>query len=128
MGNYVEQVLTEEQYAAYLDGMLTPEESYMVEEIIASVPGMEEIQDAMDSIDSSYIHEIDNEVPIECLADDFVLPSEQLIYGQSEQIYNAELSDEYDETEGYQDELNNFEFQNESSALDEDTSFDNSAL
>ncbi|MGN0213325.1 MAG: hypothetical protein ACI4AH_00775 [Muribaculaceae bacterium] len=74
MGNYFEPVLTEEQMAAYLDGMLTDEESSMVEELISSVPELSEIEDVIASVDASYIIEVDNEVPIECMADDFVLP------------------------------------------------------
>ena len=62
MGHYFEPVLTEEQMAAYLDGMLSAEENNMIEELISSSPAMEEIQDAIDSVDSSYIDEYDTEI------------------------------------------------------------------
>ena len=74
MENYIKPVLSEEQMAAYLDGMLSAEENEMVEELIYLNPEMEEIQESIDSIDSTYIYEVDNEVPIECMADDFSLP------------------------------------------------------
>lgn len=74
MGNYFEPVLSEEQMAAYLDGMLSTEENNIVEDIIGTSPEMMEIQDAVDSVDSTYIDEINEEIPIECMADDFSLP------------------------------------------------------
>ena len=74
MGNYFEPVLSEEQLAAYLDGMLSAEENNMVEELISSCPEMAEIQDAIDSVDATYLYESDDEIPIECMADDFSLP------------------------------------------------------
>ncbi len=75
MATYFEPVLSEEQLAAYLDGMLSPEENNMIEDIIASDPEMEEIQETIDSVDSSYIYEADEEIPIECFADDFSMPN-----------------------------------------------------
>lgn len=74
MANYFEPVLSEEQMAAYLDGMLSEVESGMVEELIASDPEMEEIIDTFDSVDTAMIYEDDDEIPIECLADNFTLP------------------------------------------------------
>lgn len=68
-------ILSEEQMAAYLDGMLTAEECNIIEEMIDSDPDMLEIQSVIDSIDSSFIYETDYETPLECFADDFSLPN-----------------------------------------------------
>lgn len=123
MATYFEPVLTEEQLAAYLDGMLSPEESNMVEEIIASDPEMEEILETIDSIDSSYINEVDNELPIECLADDFSLPDTD-IYNHHEDSGHHEDNDATDDLSdnGYNDmdddsldELNNTDYPDGSS-------------
>lgn len=108
MANYFEPVLSEEQMAAYLDGMLSIEESNMVEELISSSPEMEEIHDTIDTIDSTYINEPQNEVPIECMADDFILPEVGVEYNQFGESYGDEeyISDENDdEPEDFQDNL-----------------------
>ncbi len=75
MGAFFDYPLSEEQMAAYLDGMLNAEQSNMVEELIASDPDMSGIQDAIDTVDASFIaFDTSEELPLECLADDFVLP------------------------------------------------------
>lgn len=111
MENYIKPALSEEQMAAYLDGMLSTEESEMVEELIYANPEMEEIQDSIDSIDSTFIYEADNEVPIECLADDFVLPHIGFDFAPADDIYGTEDygMGEYeiaDNSHGEFDELN----------------------
>ena len=106
MGNYFEPVLSEEQMAAYLDGMLSTEENNMVEEIIESSPEMMEIQDVMDSVDSAYIYETHEEIPIECMADDFSLPDVGYNYhtDDSSDTDNYFDDEEYDVNSEYQDE------------------------
>lgn len=74
MGNYIEHILSEEQMAAYLDGMLSTEESYMMEATISSSPELTELQEIVDSVDTAYIEDLNCEIPIECMADDFTLP------------------------------------------------------
>ena len=125
MGNYFEPVLSEEQMAAYLDGMLSTEESNMVEELIESCPEMKEIQNAIDSVDSLFVFETNEEIPIECLADDFSLPSidyndHQTIgsYSSEDDVDN-ELYNHYD----YQDNFIDIECQAEESELGHDDSF-----
>ena len=127
MANYFEPVLTEEQMAAYLDGMLSSEESNMVEKIIASDPEMEEIQDVIDSVDTIYIYETDAEIPIECLADDFSLPDMEE-YSHSDDVCHADDSTEdlSDDTDDYQNEHDGLEDQDGDSSLDHDDGlFDN---
>lgn len=153
MATYFEPVLSEEQMAAYLDGMLSPEESNMVEEIIASTPEMEEILETIDSVDSAYIYEADEEIPIECFADDFSLPDmdyydqhkdpdqqEDSInygdYGHHEGHGHHEDNGTTDDLSGNvyndtdddsQDDLNNIDYQDNSSLeRHEDFFFDNS--
>ena len=127
MGNYFEPVLSEEQMAAYLDGMLSTEENNMVEEIIESSPEMMEIQDAMDSVDSAYIYETNEEIPIECMADDFSLPD----VGFNYQIDDSSDSDnyiddeEYDVNSEYQDESFEADYQDESLENGHEDSFIN---
>lgn len=106
MGNYFEPVLSEEQMAAYLDGMLSTEENNMVEEMIESSPEMMEIQDVMDSVDSAYIYETHEEIPIECMADDFSLPDVGYNYhtDDSSDTDNYFDDEEYDVNSEYQDE------------------------
>lgn len=106
MGNYFEPVLSEEQMAAYLDGMLSTEENSMVEDIIETSPEMMEIQDAMDSIDSTYIYEVNEEIPIECMADHFLLPDVGYDY-HTEDSSNTEDyigNEENDVSSEYQDD------------------------
>lgn len=125
MGYYIEPVLSEEQMAAYLDGMLSTEESNMVEEMMESSPEMTEIQDAIDSVDSTYIYEVEEEVPIECLADDFSLPDVGYDYYQSEESYNTdEYIDKeiYNENSEYQDESTDMDYQDESMDIEHDDS------
>lgn len=119
MGNYIEPVLTEEQMAAYLDGMLSTDENNMVESLILSYPELQEIQDAMDSVDSTYIYDMDQEIPIECLADDFILPD---IDGEYNHI-GSEYEVGYDELDSDQDNPNDSElFQDEASDINHNES------
>ena len=75
MERYFDFSLTEEQMAAYLDGMLDSEESNMVESLIASDPDLQQIEEDLDAIDSTYIaQDPTEELPVEVLADDFSLP------------------------------------------------------
>lgn len=74
MGNYIETLLSEEQMAAWLDDMLTDEESKMVEELLSNNTELQELQDAIDAVDITAVYDADEEVPVECLADDFTLP------------------------------------------------------
>lgn len=74
MESYFNPAISEETYAAYLDGMLPEEDAKAVEELIESDPHLSEIQSDIDAIDSSYIFDHDIEIPVECLADDFSLP------------------------------------------------------
>ena len=124
MAHYFEPVLSEEQLAAYLDGMLSTEESNMVEDIIASDPEMAEIQEAIDSVDSAYIYETDEEIPIECLADDFSLPDMNDDYHHSDESYTPDdfLEDGYDD-EDIQDGINESDYQDDSSEVEHDDDF-----
>lgn len=124
MGNYFEPVLSEEQMAAYLDGMLSAEDCNMVEELIDSDPEMVEIQDAIDSVDTTYLYESDDEIPIECMADDFSLPDMGYVNSRNTDSYyednhldvvgyNEDFSDHdaFDDVE-YHDESSETEFNN----------------
>lgn len=126
MENYFEPVLSEEQMAAYLDGMLSTEENNMVEELIDSNPDMEEIQDALDSVDATFLYETNEEIPIECLADDFALPG--IIYEDEhvdESFDSGEYadSDSYNDDYGYQDDSNEEEYQEENTETVFDDTF-----
>ena len=104
MGNYFEPVLSEEQMAAYLDGMLSVEENNMVEELISSSPEMEEIQDAIDSVDAIYLYESNNEIPIECMADDFSLPDMSYVNHRETDSYDG---DGHPDVDGYNEDFDN---------------------
>lgn len=127
MVNYFEPVLSEEQMAAYLDGMLSTEESNMVEELIDSNPEMVEIQDAIDSVDNTFLYVTNDEIPIECLADDFSLPD----IGHEEDDYaiisydmeNDDDTDSFNEDHDNQDNAYDPECQDESSNTENDDSF-----
>jgi len=130
MGNYFEPVLSEEQMAAYLDGMLSTEESNMVEELIDSNPEMVEIQDAIDSVDNTFLYVTNDEIPIECLADDFSLPD----IGHSGDHHNIIIYDteNCDDTDSFNEDYDNHdnqdnaydpECQDESSNTENDDSF-----
>lgn len=99
MGKLYNPVLSEEQLAAYLDGMLSAEENEMVENITISDPIMEEIFDVVDDVDTDLIIESDIEIPIECLADDFILPGLDSDYQElsNEDFNDDQLNDEYQE-------------------------------
>ena len=126
MGNYFEPVLSEEQMAAYLDGMLSTEESNMVEELIDSNPEMVEIQDVIDSVDNTFLYVTNDEIPIECLADDFSLPD----IGHGEDYHaNISYDTNYDDTDSFNEEQDNqdnvydTEYIDESSISENDDSF-----
>ena len=104
MGNFYNPVLTEEQMAAYLDGMLTTEENNMVEELISFSPEMKEIQEAVDAVDVSFIYNSDIEVPIECLADDFSLPDIPDVGDMGYVDDNISSDDEFEGMDDYQNE------------------------
>lgn len=123
MGNLCNPVLSEEQMAAYLDGMLSTEDNNMVEELIDASPEMDEIRDVIDSVDYNYIYECDNEVPIECMADDFTLPAVDADFSSSddmfsEELYSSEMS--YDELS---DEQNNEDYMDGSTDMGNEEHF-----
>ena len=127
MGNYFEPVLSEEQMSAYLDGMLSTEESNMVEELIDSNPEMVEIQDALDSVDNTFLNVTNDEIPIECLADDFSLPD--IGHGDDYHSIISYDTDNYDDTDSFNEDYDNqdnaydSEYQDESSNTENDDSF-----
>ena len=92
MGRTYNPVLSEEQMAAYLDGMLSPEENEMVETAITSDPMMGELLEVIDYVDAEMIVQADMEIPIDCLADDFVLP----IFDDGFQVHSDEGNHEND--------------------------------
>lgn len=123
MESYFEPVLSEEQLAAYLDGMLSDEESNMVEEQISSTPEMEEILEAVDAVDNAYIYESDNEVPIECQADDFSLPVIDEEYIQSDDSYAAGdhyMAEEVNDSDSYFEEKSDLDFSDDLSDIQEE--------
>lgn len=75
MENYIEPLMPEELMAAYLDGTLSDEDAKNFEDFIFANPEMEEILYDLDLADANYIQDPSPEIPVECLADDFVLPS-----------------------------------------------------
>ncbi len=80
MENYFNPMLSEEQMAAFLDGMLTTDESTMVEEQIEDNPQLQEIQSSIDDIDSTLIgYDETSELPLECISDDFTLPIVEVV-------------------------------------------------
>lgn len=127
MGNNFEPVLSEEQMAAYLDGMLSTEESNMVEELIDSNPEMVEIQEAIDSVDTAYLYVTNDEIPIECLADDFSLPD--ISHGEDYHVIVSYDSDEFNESDSYNEDYNNLDntydsdYEDDSSNSEHDDSF-----
>ena len=126
MGNYFEPVLSEEQMAAYLDGMLSTEESNMVEELIDSNPEMVEIQEAIDSVDTTYLYVTNDEIPIECLADDFSLPDIVQVEDHHTVSYDSDDyydSDSYNEEYENQDNTYDTDYEDDSSDADYDDSF-----
>ncbi|MGM9706069.1 MAG: hypothetical protein ACI3YM_00450 [Prevotella sp.] len=110
MGRLCNPVLSEEQMAAYLDGMLSSEENEMVETAISSDPMMGELLEVIDDVDTEMITQADMEIPIDCLADDFVLP----IFDDGLQIHSDEGYNENDEDySDYQDNLTDDTFSSE---------------
>lgn len=123
MENYFEPILSEEQLAAYMDGMLSTEESNMVEAIVDSNPEMVEIQETIDSVDNAYIYAIDEEVPIELIADDFTLPDIGYDYNYLDDFEYSEGLDSYEESESSenQEDLNDIgNFHGESLDMEND--------
>ena len=104
MRNYNQPMLSEEQMAAYLDGMLDQEEAAYVGQQIDNDPVLTEIQDSIDDVDASYLAYDDaEELPIECLTDDFDLP---IIDGYTEDYDNdySDVDDDYDDyADDYED-------------------------
>lgn len=76
---------SEETFAAWLDGMLSPEEEKTFVEVCASNADMQEILDANDAVDYVYEDIVGNGYDLpECLLVDFELPylaSSDLEYG-----------------------------------------------
>lgn len=93
MENNFEPAISEEQMAAYLDGMLSTEECCVVEEIIYSDSDMKDIMDCLDAVDSMYIYEYDLEIPVEYLTDNFFL-SETDDYIPNDDIETSQDDDE----------------------------------
>ena len=125
MENNFEPILSEEQLAAYLDGMLSTEESNMVEAIVDSNPEMIEIQEIIDSVDNAYIYAVDEEVPIELIADNFTLPDISLEYNHFDDTEYSEDLDSYEENESseYQEDLNDMDnYHGESLDMENDNS------
>lgn len=107
MENYIEPILSEEQMAAYLDGMLSVEECNMVEQRIESSPELTEIQEIIDVVDIASVYESENEIPIECITDDFVLPEMDLaddIPSYDQTATDDYLDNAYDEQGEHQQE------------------------
>ena len=112
MSNFFRHLLSEEQMAAYLDGMLTTEESSYVEEQIMDEPALLEIQDSLDDVDAELIaYDETQELPLECISDDFQLPL--IDYGMMSEedgdiidSDNDSYSDDYYESDenGYQED------------------------
>ena len=126
MGNYFEPVLSEEQLAAYLDGMLSAEENNMVEKLISSSPEMAEIQDAIDSVDATYLYESDDDIPIECMADDFSLPDMGYVNHRDTDFFDEDAHpdvDGYNEDFGTYDTFDDVEYHDESSEAELDDLF-----
>ena len=126
MGNYFEPVLSEEQLSAYLDGMLSAEENNVVEELISSSPEMAEIQDSIDSVDSTYLYENDYEIPIECMADDFSLPDIGYVNLRDTDSYDENDIpdvDSYNKDYGNNDTFDDVEFHDDSSETELDDLF-----
>lgn len=116
MDKNFDPALTEEQLAAYLDGMLTDEENVVVENVIDNDEQMQGVMNDIDHTDSAYLNYDQNEdIPLEIMSDDFTLP-EVGVYGYDDNTSEetgsdydeyamTEPDDEYinDETEGYTD-------------------------
>lgn len=112
MGRYDIFSLTEEQMAAYLDGMLSDEQSNMVEELIASDEDLQQIQDALDAVDSTFIGlDPAEDVPLECLADDFVLPEIPVV---------DDIAHDHDDVEYNNDDVSHDDFAHISDDLTQD--------
>ena len=106
MGNYIETLLSEEQMAAWLDDMLTDEESRMVEELLSNSSELQEIQDAIDAVDMTAVYDADEEVPVECLADDFTLPAiglDELVVTGSEEAQGDDFGYHQDDDTAQED-------------------------
>lgn len=107
MGNYMETLLSEEQLAAYLDGMLSTAECCAVEDMIANDTMLTDITDCIDDVDMILVND-DEEIPLECMADDFVLPDiiDDTFETDEEQDGSVESDSEdmYDSEETQQDD------------------------
>ena len=111
--------------AAYLDGMLSTEESNIVEELINSNPEMTEMQDAIDSVDTTCLYVTNDEIPIECLADDFSLPD--IDYGDNNHAIVSYGLDEFSDfdsgDDGNQSDIYGIDYEEDSSDAELGDSF-----
>ena len=73
---YAPLPFSEEQFAAWLDGTMSPDEEQLFMQECASNPDMQSLLDANDNIDDSFEEMIANgyEMPEELYADSFQLP------------------------------------------------------
>lgn len=132
--------LTEEQMAAYLDGMLAPEEVAQVERLIGDNDTLQEIQEAIDDVDDIFLADnYDVEVPSECLEEHFILPDLDAYLTDTENINlfdtdSHDLADDYyqssnmsdgyfedyaDDDTAYSEEQNEAFFDSETEVIDE---------
>lgn len=117
MTPHFQTALSEEQMAAYLDGMLSADESCIVESTIDSYPELQEIQEAMDEVDASYIaYDATDEIPVECLSDDFTLPHIGIDYVEEDYTDDDNdgtatpaFRDEYHQLEDAQDNTDDYD-------------------
>ena len=90
---------SEEQFAAWLDGTMSPDEEQLFMQECASNPDMQFLLDANDNIDDSFEEMIANgyEMPEELYADSFQLPEigdfddvDDHVFGFDDQIDNSD--------------------------------------
>lgn len=92
----LQTLLTAEQLAAYLDGTLTDDENQIIENLISQDPQLQEITQVIDDVDELYTYAVEEEIPLECFANDFTLP--EIITDVS---YDDFQDDQYDLEDGY---------------------------
>lgn len=125
MENFISSLLTEEQMAAYLDGMMSTDESSIVEAMIASNPVLEELFDEIDSVDSSYINNLYAEIPEECLSDNFVLPDVDGGYADIDEAYDDDADDDSLQDGHLQEADDNDDYDDDSAGTGNDDGFGN---
>lgn len=90
---------SEEQFAAWLDGTMSPDEEQLFMQECASNPDMQLLLDANDNIDDTFEEMVANgyELPAELYADDFQLPEigdfddvDDHVFGFDDQIADAD--------------------------------------